>query len=80
MSTTSTPHASAADLYVPAYEDLRRWVSAQGYVTMPHPFPPDVRSEMQRCRQLLQEPPRGQAGDGPLGTALSAAEHGRIGQ
>ena len=68
------------DLIVPAFEDLRRWVSAQGHVTMPHPLPPDVRSEMQRFGQLLLEPPRGRSGGGPLGTTLSAAEHGRVGQ
>ena len=58
------------DLFAPAYEDLRRWVSTQGHVTMPHRFPPDVRSEMQRFGQLLLEPPRGRSGDGPLGTTL----------
>ena len=60
------------DLCVPAYEDLRRWVSVQGHVTMPHPFPPDLRVEMQsfgRRRDLL--------GSRPSGTTLSAAEYGR---
>ena len=55
-------------------------VSAQGHVTMPHPFPPDVRSEMQRFGQLLMGQRRERSDDGPLSTTLSAAEDGRVDQ
>ena len=60
------------DFLVREYEELRRWVNTQGQVTMPHPFPPDLRVEMPsfgRRRDLL--------GSRPSGTTLSAAEYGR---